>query len=126
MAEKQQSNNSFKVRISARWKENLRLIVRVLAGRVMRGFLLLIAAGVVGGLAYMEVWRPLQREVQLPAGVPVSNPMIDRTLLQRLSEGLTIRRRHVPTSYFRATTIFSRLLPGVVPAVEQTNDQSQQ
>lgn len=125
MAQDLQKKTTYWGRISPHLKENFRVVARVMASGKTLVFLLIVAMGIAGSLVYAKVWRPLQAEVQLPSGVPVNNPMIDRMLLQRLAEGLTIRRRHVPASYFQATSIFAPTTPGQAPLEGQSDGQDE-
>lgn len=106
-----------------RWWNRLRRgllgILRILAGVATRSVLTVVAVLLLGWLAYVFVWRPLDRTLLLPPEIPQRRPALQADVLQRIVAGRMARVQHRLRPYSEADRVF------VVPSLQAPADAQQ-
>ena len=89
-------------------------------GFTARFIVILVMLVIATWLLYQNLWRPLQEEITLPAGVLDTNPLLRSELLQGINEDRAERSRYQPGSYSGYSRLFTAPDAQSTPVPQQT------
>lgn len=107
--------------IYPRLKSESRRWLKVAGGFTSRFILILIILIIATWLSYQNVWRPLQEEITLPAGVLNTNPLLRSELLQQINADRVERSRYQPGPYDGYSRLFTSAETLPTPTVQPTS-----